>query len=98
LATDDHARARRVDDHVHLVGLALDLDVADTGLVLAALAAVTARTIVLVQRIEDHGADLTILVKLLCVLLAGGKPATLVLFDDSQAEADGIYFATQVNL
>src|SRR5690606_26519754 len=36
LATDDHARARRVDDHVHLVGLALDLDVADTGLVLAA--------------------------------------------------------------
>jgi hypothetical protein len=66
-----------------LVGLALNVYIADAGLG---------------QVGKNHFANLAIFRQLHGVLLAGSKPAALVLFDDAQAEADGMYFATQVNL
>jgi hypothetical protein len=83
-APDDHAGARRVDHDMHLVRLPLDVDAAD-----ARLGQRPHRPCC--GSADPHPTASGI-------LLAGGKPAAPVFFDNAQAKANGMNFATQVCL
>src|SRR5690606_10094684 len=83
LAPDDHPWPRRVDDDMHLVGLPLNLNAADPGL----------------GQLGTHQpADLAIFCQLGVIGLTIGKPAALMLCDDSETESSWMYFATHAIL